>query len=262
MTDVSDVENDQVYVRGYKLGELIGRLPFAAMTYLLVRGRIPTRGESRMMDAILCSVLDYSLYKPGTVAARYVVSANPSMQVGMAVASLAVGRHTLAPDEAGRFIQESYTAYCESDAAMDAFARTFVDEYIVDGQRLPGLGHPNFRYTDPRAQRLKEVAQQEGCWCKMCDWFEAVHRAFTQRRNRPDIPINDIGMLAAIMSSMGFTPDEMNGVALISTLPGVIAHVSEEMQSNTRIRIVPDEVAHYSRRRENLERDLAEAGWD
>lgn len=102
-TEVSDVEQANVYVRGYSLGDMIGRLPFSAATYLVIRGRIPTRGEARMVDAMLCSILDYALYKPGTVAARYTVSGNPNMQAGMAVAVMSVGEYTLAPDDSGRF---------------------------------------------------------------------------------------------------------------------------------------------------------------
>src|SRR5690348_9367945 len=90
-TSISDVEKSEVYVRGYGLGDLIGRLPFSAATFLLIRGQLPTPGEARMMDAILCSVLDYGLKKPGTVAARYCVSANPSMTAGLATAILSVG---------------------------------------------------------------------------------------------------------------------------------------------------------------------------
>jgi citryl-CoA lyase len=68
-------------------------------------------------------------------------------------------------------------------------------------------------------------------------------------------------MMAAILGEMGFTPPEMTGVALLSSLPGVIAHVSEELQTQTRMRIVPDETAHYPRARRDLDADLAAAGW-
>jgi citrate synthase len=260
-TDVSDVADQDVYIRGYRLGELIGRIPFSAATYLLVRGKLPTPGETRVIDALLCAILDYSLYKPGTVAARYAVSANPSMQVGMAVATMAVGEYTLAPDDAGRFIQDSYAEYQASELAMDDFAAEFIARYAARGRRVPGVGHPDFKYTDPRAQRLKQIAQEEGCWTEIGDWYEALHRAFTEHKNKPTLPINDVGMMAAIMSIMGFTPQEMTGLALISSLPGVIAHVSEELQTQTRIRIVPDEIAHYSRRRGDLDADLKAAGW-
>jgi citryl-CoA lyase len=37
----------------------------------------------------------------------------------------------------------------------------------------------------------------------------------------------------------------MTGLAVLSTLPGVIAHISEEMNSGERIRVIPDEIADY-----------------
>jgi citryl-CoA lyase len=260
-TNVSDVEDADVYIRGYSLGQLIGRIPFSAATFLLIRGRIPTPGEARVLDSMLCSILDYSLYKPGTAAARYAVSGNPNMQAGMAVAVLSVGEYTLAPDDSGRFIQESYARFEASGQEADPFAATFVEDFSAAGRRVPGFGHPNFKRVDPRAQRLKQIAQEEGAWGPVCDWYEAVHRAFTTLKNKPDIPINEVGMMAAILSQMGFLPQEMTGIALISSLPGVVAHVSEEIQSRTRIRIIPDDVAHYPRERRDLDEDLKAAGW-
>jgi citrate synthase len=261
-TDVSDVEEADVYVRGYSLGDMIGRLPFSAATFLMIRGRIPTRGEARMVDAMLCSILDYALYKPGTVAARYTVSGNPNMQAGMAVAVMSVGEYTLAPNDSGRFIIDSYNRFKASGEEMDAFAETFVAEYTSQGNRVPGFGHPVFRHLDPRAQRLKQIAREEDCWGEMGDWYEAVHRAFTTLKRKPEIPINEVGMMAAIQAQMGFTPDEMTGIALISSLPGVVAHVSEEIQTKTRIRIMPDSVTHYPRERRDLDSDLRAAGWE
>ncbi len=260
-TNVSDVEDADVFIRGYSLGELIGRLPFSAATYLLIRGRIPSPGEARMVDAMLCSILDYSLYKPGTAAARYCVSGNPQMAPGMAVAVLSVGEYTLAPEDTGRFISESHARFKKSGEGMDAFAEKFVAEYRASGLRVPGFGHPKFKFTDPRAQKLKAIAQSENVWGEICDWYEAVHRAFTKAAGKPEIPINEVGIMAAILAQMGFTPAEMTGIALISSLPGVVAHISEELQTKTRIRIIPDEVAEYPRTRRNLEADLAAAGW-
>ena len=260
-TAVSDVDQSDVFIRGYPLKELIGRLSFSAASFLLIRGHLPTPGQTRMMDAILCSVLDYSLQKPGTVAARYCVSANPSMVAGMATAVLSVGEYTLAPDDAGRFIAESFTGFQASGEAMDAHADRLVAKLRAEGKRIPGFGHPNFRFVDPRAKALKDVAVAEGVWGEACDWYEAVHKAFTKLVNKPDLVINEVGIMAAVLVQMGFTPPEMTGIALISSLPGVVAHVSEELQSKQRIRVVPDEIAEYPRTRKDLDADLATAGW-
>lgn len=261
-TAVSDVADADVFIRGYSLTELMGKLPFPAATYLLVRGEIPTPGQARMVDTMLCSILDYSLYKPGTVAARYAVSGNPSMTAGMAVAVLSVGEYTLAPEDSGVFIAESYALYQAAGKPMDRFAEEFVAELVARRGRVPGFGHPEFTYEDPRAQNLKRVALREGVWGEACDWYEAVHKAFVSAKDKPQIPINEVGMMAAILVEMGFTPPEMTGIALISSLPGVVAHVSEELQGQTRMRVVPDETAAYPRLRRDLAKDLAAKGWE
>ena len=70
-------------------------------------------------------------------------------------------------------------------------------------------------------------------------------------------------MMAVVLLELGFSPDEMTGLAILSTFPGLIAHVSEELQSGQRIRVVPDEQVDYG---DQLPLDLAEglrsAGWE
>ncbi len=259
-TAVSEVANADVFIRGYSLGELIGRIPFSAACYLLIRGRLPTPSETRMMEAVLCSVLDYSLRKPGTIAARYAVSANPSMVAGIATAALAVGEYTLAPDEAGHFISESLAEVDEGKPLPES-ATVLVAKLREQRSRIPGFGHPNFRFLDPRAQKLKSIAQTEGVWGRACAWYEAIHGAYTTAVAKPDMVINEVGMMAAILVDMGFTPPEMTGIAFISSLPGVIAHISEELQSKIRIRVIPEDTVEQPTVRRSLNADLESAGW-
>jgi citrate synthase len=257
-TSVSDVEESAVYIRGYDLGDLIGKLSFASATYLLIRGRLPNADESRMIDGILCSVLDYALKKPGTAAARFCVSSNPSMVAGLATAVLSAGEYSLAPDQTGNFLNATF-----SPDAMDfeASANTLVEGMRARKERVPGLGHPVFRYTDPRAQQLKALAVETGVWGDICEWYEAVHKAFTTQANKPEIVINEVGMMGAILAQMGFTPAEMTGLAVISTMPGVVAHISEELQSKVRIRAISDSEVDYARDRRNFAEDLKKSGF-
>lgn len=260
-TSVTRTEPSEVFLRGYPLGKLIGKLPFSAATYLLIRGSIPTPGQARMMDAILCSVLDYGLKKPGTVAARYCVSANPSMTAGLATAVLSVGEYTLAPDDAGAFIMRTLAQAKASGDPLDTCAERLVARMAETKQRVPGFGHPAFRFVDPRAQTLKRIAQETGSWGEACDWYEAIHRAFIARANKPEMAINEVGIMAAILVQMGFAPHEMTGIAIMSSLPGVVAHISEELASGVRIRTLPDSLVETSVEEQDLDRALAEAGW-
>jgi len=91
------------------------------------------------------------------------------MTAGLATAILSVGEYTLAPDDAGRFIAESYAEAGKSGQADDAAAAAEIDKVRTAGRRVPGFGHPNFRFTDPRAQKLKEIAKAEGVWGPLCD---------------------------------------------------------------------------------------------
>jgi citrate synthase len=256
-TSVSDVEESAVYIRGYDLGDLIGKLSFASATYLLIRGRLPSAGESKMIDGILCSVLDYALKKPGTAAARFCVSSNPSMVAGLATAVLSAGEYSLAPDQTGNFLTATFPA---DTSDFEGAANALVEGMRARKERVPGLGHPVFRFTDPRSQQLKSLAVETGVWGNICEWYEAVHKAFTTQANKPEIVINEVGMMGAILAQMGFTPAEMTGLAVISTMPGVVAHISEELQSKVRIRAISDTEVDYARERRNFSEDLAKSG--
>lgn len=258
---VSDVTAEDIFIRGYPMQSLVGRLPFSAISYLLIRGEIPTPGQARMMDVILSSILDYALQKSGTLAARAIVSVNPRMTAGLSAAMLGAGEFAVSPEDTGRFIAEGVAAWKASGLDAEAHATALVADLRAAKRRVPGFGHPVFRGVDPRAERLKAIAVENGVWGEANEWYAAVHRAFQAAANKPDLVMNDVGMLAGIMTQMGFTPAEMTGLALMSTFPGVIAHISEEMQSGAINRIVPEENVTYARARRDLDADCAAAGW-
>ncbi|WP_309066233.1 citryl-CoA lyase [Microbacterium sp.] len=246
-SDVSVVGDSTVRVRGYDLETLIGRLTYADSVHLLIRGELPTKGERRVLDSVLTAVLDYALQKPGTVAARFIASANPSMSAALAGAALAVGEYTLDPSDTVRFALEQSRAFEASDESLEAFAERAVAQLRAEKKRIPGIGHPVFRFEDPRAQKLRDVAIEEGVWNSVGDVYEALHRAFTALPGKESIPVNDVGMMGLLLAQLGYTAEESTGISIISTLPGVVAHVSEELASRTPIRIIhPDQVEYSS----------------
>lgn len=262
-TSVSRVDDGKVLIRGYDLESLIGGQSFTSSCFLLVRGRLPSPSEERVFDAVLNAVLDYALLKPGTVAARYAVSANPNMVAGLAAAVLSVGSYTLAPEDTARFALMAHERHVAAGSLLAESAAVIVEDIRARKQRVPGIGHPLFKGVDPRAQKLKQIAVDAGVWSERAELFELIHHAFVDVIGKPDIPINDVGMMALVMLELGFTPDEMTGVAVMSTLPGLIAHISEELASGRRIRTVADADVDYTA---VVARDFAEdrtaAGWD
>jgi citryl-CoA lyase len=186
---------------------------------------------------------------------------NPQMGPGLAAAVLAAGEHALSPEDTGRFVIDTYSRWKASNEPLDQYAAKLVSELRAQKRRVPGFGHPVFKGVDPRAQRLKDIAVDQKVWGPYGEWYEAVHRAFKQAVGKPDLVINDVGMMATILAEMGYTPQEMAGIALLSTFPGLIAHISEELASGVRGRLIPDSIAEYPRERRDLSADMNAAGW-
>lgn len=263
-TQVSTVSDEKVSIRGYDLESLIrAGLPFTVATYLLIRGQLPTPSQTRTLDAALSAVLDFGLEKPGTVAARFAVSANPSVAAGLAAACLSVGKHTLATEDTGRYVVDVHQRFLGSELDLTEFAEAEVARLRGARERIPGLGHPVFKRVDPRAAALKAAAATEGCWPDAGVTYEAVHAAFTRLPGKSEIPINDVGILAVVLHGLGFTPEEGTGLAILSTLPGVIAHVSEELGAGKPIRVIPREDVDYDDACvKDIALDRSKAGWD
>src|SRR5688500_16533442 len=260
-TSVSRVTDSKVYIRGYDLEEMIGNVPFAASTFLLLQGRLPTPAEADLLDAVLSAIMDYSLQKAGTVAARYVASANPNMAAALATGILGVGKNTMDPADTAQFCIDMYSRLQTSNKTSDVLAVEIVEELRARKHRIPGLGHPVFRYVDPRAQKLRQRAVDAGIWGPRAEFFEEIFRAFTSVPGKESIVLNDIGMMALVLVEMGFSPEETTGLAILSTLPGVIAHVSEELGQRQAIRTVPEGTAEYDLTAKDFNSDWSKAGW-
>lgn len=254
-SSVSVVEPESVRVRGYDLESLIGNLTYADSVHLLIRGELPSRSERRVLDAVLTAVLDYALQKPGTVAARFIASANPSMSAALAGAALAVGTYTLDPSDTVEFALHHVARFTESGQRLDDYARDAVAQLRADRKRIPGLGHPVFKFEDPRAQRLRAVAVQAGLWTKIGEVYEALHREFTSAPGKESIPVNDVGMMGLVLAQLGYSPQESTGVAIIATLPGVVAHVSEEFHARKPIRVIDPAAVDYTGTQRDLPTD-------
>lgn len=260
-TGISEITPEEIFIRGYAMSDLVGKVPFTAIGFLLLRGHLAKPGEARMMDVLCSSILDYGLQKSATLAARSVVSVNPVMTAGLATGVLGAGAYAVSPEPTGAYIEDSFAKFEQSGGEMKAFAEVHVAELRAAKQRVPGFGHPVFKGVDPRAQKLRGIAVECGIWGEKIEWYEAVHTAFRKAANKPDLVMNDVGMMAAIMAQMGFSPKEMEGLAVLSTFPGLIAHISEEMQGGAINRMVKAEDVENCTPRRSLKDDLISSGW-
>ncbi|MGD8794564.1 MAG: citrate/2-methylcitrate synthase, partial [Anaerolineae bacterium] len=73
-TAITKIAPNKVAVRGYAIDELMGRISFGEMVYLVLKGELPSPEVGRLMDAMLVSSVDHGATPPSALAARTVAS--------------------------------------------------------------------------------------------------------------------------------------------------------------------------------------------
>jgi citrate synthase len=232
-TGIGASDADSITVVGRDLaGELMGQVTFTELSFLLVRGRMPSPEETRLLDAVLVSLADHGL-TPTVLAARLTYTGAPeSLQGAIAAGLLGAGSVFLGVvEDTARFLGQVLEAAGSepSEAALRAAVERAVDEAIGQGRRVPGLGHPVHKAQDPRTPRIYEIAQETGTLganLRALRMVDEVHR----ERTGLELPINGAGVAGAALSDLGFPAALLRGVALLARTAGLVGHLGEEME--------------------------------
>src|SRR5215210_5183771 len=77
VTTMGHAEHDRVTLRGYDLcNELVGHVTFGQMAYLMLTGQMPTAEQGRMVDSLLCVLVEHGMTS-SAIAARLTYSTAP-----------------------------------------------------------------------------------------------------------------------------------------------------------------------------------------
>jgi citrate synthase len=227
-TDIGAVDADSITVRGLDLAnDLMGKVTFTELTYLLVQGRAPTPEETVLLDAVLVSLAEHGL-TPTVLAARLTHTGAPeSLQGAVAAGLLGAGSVFLGVVEETAVFLDGVV----EDAGDDDLKRLAVDAVrarIEAGGRIPGLGHPVHKGGDPRTERIYAIAREqglEGPHLRALELVAAAHREATGKV----LPINGAGVAGATLADLGFPARIVRGMALLARTAGLVAHLEEEM---------------------------------
>ena len=224
---------DSITVCGRDLAdELMGRVSFTDLAFMLVARRPPSAGEARLFDAVLVSLTDHGL-TPTVLAARLTHTGAPeSLQAAVAAGLLGAGSVFLGPTgDTAQFLRDVLAQLDgeASDAALRDAAETAVRAPHESGRRVPGLGHPIHKKLDPRVPRLYEIATEAGVLGPHMRLLEAV-RAANEELGGRRLPINGAGAAGAALADLGLPPDIARGFALLARTAGLVGHLAEEAE--------------------------------
>jgi citrate synthase len=244
-TKVSELKRNEIYLRGYPLEEISGKISYVDAIILLLRGELPDEVESTVVNAIFTSAMDHQLLNATAYGARVVVSANPDPVVGIAAGILSFGRVTAGvPGYVVEMIEEYFPADDPSLEAIEAAAKRLVDDYRGSGRRIWGFGHPLHDQIGPhytfRSQLLRDRIEEAGLPVdRKIAFYEAAHTEFLDRVGKK-LPINVDGVMGAAFAELGYTSTQAFALAPFTMLPGIVAHVVEEVEEGSPLRIVPE----------------------
>ncbi|MCB8887926.1 citryl-CoA lyase [Vreelandella malpeensis] len=235
-TEIIEMRPGMIRYRGYAIEELIGRIGFPDMIWLMLRGDLPSAAQATLLSTVLMSAVDHGPQAPSIAIARIASTCGVGINSAMASATNALGDVHGGAGEQCVTLYLAIAARHKAGESLSDATRAELDALRASGVRyVPGFGH-RFHPRDPRAPRLMEVlrATTDASIDKgFADIAEEVERQISKGRSRP-IPMNVDGATGAIYAALGFAPALCRGLFVLSRSVGVMSHAWEQMQRPER----------------------------
>ncbi|MCD6376454.1 MAG: citryl-CoA lyase [Caldisericaceae bacterium] len=241
---ITKVEPNKLVVRGYRLDELIGKVSYAQMVYLLFKGELPSPQVGRVIEAILVSSVDHGTTPPSVLSAITVASTGAPLNAAVAAGILSISKfHGGAIEDCMHILQQAKKLMDEKGLNYEQAAAQVITEFREAKKRLSGFGH-RIHNNDPRTKKLFQLAEENGVagdYVKLALTFVEQLEKITGKH----LPLNVDGAIAALLCELEIDPLLANAFFMIARVPGIVAHVYEEKTRYKPMRkIHPTEVEY------------------
>jgi citrate synthase len=243
-TSIIEMRPGVIRYRGYAIEDLIGRVGFADMVWLLTRGELPEPAHAKLLEAALVAAVDHGPQAPSIAIARMAMTCGVGINNAMASAINVLGDvHGGAGEQAVAFYHAVASRLDRKRAnasnrlairnAVEAELKTLAKKSVT---HVPGFGH-RFHLVDPRAPKLLQLVDEAAARGQVSGLFAAIGRAaetaLAAHKGRK-IAMNIDGATGIIFAELGFAPLICRGLFVLSRSVGALAHAWEECQSGER----------------------------
>jgi citrate synthase len=249
-TIISNKDEEEVILRGHRLSDLIRNNSYADSVFLMLSGRMPTKGEARALDALMTACVTHGV-SPSASIGRSFASYGTTIPQALAAGILMYGDIAGgAGDPLARLMTEGMReARPDGGDVGDETIASVADRLVTKmlaagGGRVPGFGIA-LHAEDPRVPALLAAAQEHGQAGVFCRLLIAMEESLAKAKRRR-IPANLDGAVAALMLDFGFPEGCAAALVMIARSYSTLAHHLEEKTKGTKWRHVPQECVKYT----------------
>lgn len=228
-TAICHFDSDRIMIRGRSLvDEIMGAYSFTELMILQALGSEPTTLQSRIVDAVLVTIMEHGLV-PSAVVARLTHGGAPeSFQGAIAAGLLGVGDRYAGTAAACGAMLERIVQVPVAERAAKSLAEVVACRRAR--QPVPGFGHPIHHETDPRVERLLEIARDAGADGSFIDALDLLRDSVRKELAKP-LVTNISAAIAAVLGEAGIPARMMRGIILTARCAGLVGHLLEEMDN-------------------------------
>jgi citrate synthase len=209
-TAIAYKTEEKTVLRGYDLSELAeAGYSFYDALFILFQGRIPTSNEEAMLKYEMGEFLEHSM-SPSAASAISVIAGRPNLPTAVAASIMTFGG-VHGPGAAHGYMMNKYIerAYREGKSLKE-MGKILVDEYMDAGEPVMGMGQPQHRDGDPRAEPTHLKQEELGIDGVYLQLQRSVEKHFHERRAREGrayVGVNVVGAGNTALMDIGFSPN-------------------------------------------------------
>lgn len=234
VTHIATADATSITVRGRDLvNDLIGKISFTEMFYLLITGSMPTPAQTRALDACLVTLMEHG-FTPSALVSRLMAESTPGqIQVSIAAGLLAIGDvHAGTMEGCAALLTQGVDV-----PDQEGWCRQVVAEHRSRNAAVHGFGHRLHRPEDPRAPALLRVARENGFEGRYVKLLLKLSATIDEAAGR-HVTINATGALAALLLEIGIAPEVVRAIAVVSRSGGLVGHILEEQRTDSANHLV------------------------
>lgn len=227
---------ERCYCSGYDVhGDILRHADYLEYLYLLFRGEKPSGAARRSLEIIAIALANPGPRDP-SVHAAMCAGVGGSPAAAALIAALAVGAGATGGARELFRCMEAWQAYPDSLAPwLDALSLTENSPHPTRREIWPETDHcPGFLADTGQcplpvrqtlAELIKNLPDQRLGW---------LHRQRSLAEDRIGLPLGMLGVIAAALLDLGFSPAQGEMLTLLLRLPGAAVHALEQQATGIR----------------------------